>query len=65
MAWWRRTAIGDRRREPREPVTTPEDEALKAHMRSNANEIEDQLRHLIVELEAIVQSRGTHNWRPH
>lgn len=59
MKWlfWR--GVRDRRQAPRLGVSTANDEALKEFLRCQVQATEDELRTLILELEAGVYARDT------
>jgi hypothetical protein len=52
----------ERRRYPREPTTTPEAEAVKAQLRYQVTSLEDEIRTILLELQAGVYARDP-NWR--
>lgn len=59
---WRFSKETDRRHEPRPAVTTPEAEAVKAKLREQAVSLEDEIKTILLELEAGVYARDQ-DWR--
>lgn len=59
---WRFYGANERRKAPRVAVTTPEDEASKTLLRQQAVSLEEEIRTILLELEAGVYARDQ-DWR--